>query len=233
MLVHGGGAPSRETWFAQRPLSRHWRLVAPDRPGHGDSPGDRNDFALDADLLVEQVLTESSHVVGYSYGSIGAMIATARVPEVVRSLTIIEPPTPQAAMPTAEVVDFARQLDSRVGARADDPQRVIDWFFPFIGVPLPTPDPFPDWLRRGAEAIDRGISPTRARLPLAELRESGVPMMVVSGAHHRCHEAICDAIAHATGARRERIPGFGHLIPAVGEGFNALLEEFWAAAEAA
>ena len=232
VLVHGGGSPSRETWFAQKPLAERWALIAPDRPGHGDSPGDRNDFALDADLLVEQVLTGSSHLVGYSYGSIGAMLAAARAAELVRSLTVIEPPTPQVAVQTPEVKDFARQLDLRVGARSHDPEALIDWFFPFIGVPLTTPDPFPDWLKRGAEAIDLGITPTRAQLPLAELRDLGLPMMVVSGAHHPCHEAICDAIADATGARRERIPGFGHLVPAAGERFNTLLEEFWTSADA-
>jgi hypothetical protein len=50
--------------------------------------------------------------------------------------------------------------------------------------------------------------------------------MVVSGGHSPAFEAVCDAIAAATGARREVLAGARHSVQQTGEPFNALLEDF-------
>lgn len=50
----------RETWRAQRPLTERWTLVAPDRPGHGQSPPARQDFEPEAALIADQLLDEPS-----------------------------------------------------------------------------------------------------------------------------------------------------------------------------
>lgn len=230
VLIHGAAAPSRETWWAQKPLADRWSLVAVDRFGNGDSPDGRNDFLLDAKLIGEQVLTEPSHVVGYSYGSIAAMIVTARTPELVRSLVVIEPPTPQAGTPSPELAAWAREIDS-FGEPTDDLAGLVGRFFRTAGVPIEVPDPLPAWLEKGAKAFAGWRAPTEARLPLDELRESGVPMIAISGAHSH-YESVCDGITKRTGARREVLVGLNHLIPSLGEPFNKLLEEFWRSVEA-
>lgn len=56
VLVHGGVLGGRETWRAQRPLTERWTLLAPDRPGHGRTPGARQDFESEAQLLADQLL---------------------------------------------------------------------------------------------------------------------------------------------------------------------------------
>ncbi|MGY6655809.1 alpha/beta fold hydrolase [Amycolatopsis sp. TRM77291] len=62
------------------------------RPGHGKSPDGVQDFEVDAELIAGQVLDEPAHLVGLSYGAIVAMLAAARRPEMVRTLTVVEPP---------------------------------------------------------------------------------------------------------------------------------------------
>lgn len=229
VLVHGGVSAGRETWWAQKPLTERWSLIAPDRPGNGASPGTSNDYLLDARLLVDQVLTEPSHLVGYSYGGLGAVVAAAQAPELVRTLTVVEPPAPRAAAPSRAVDAWSGEFDAKVRELKADPARLLAWFFAFIGVDMPVPDPLPDWMEKGARAFDGGRSPADADLPLAEIRASRTPVMVVSGGHDPVLEAICDGIAVATGGRREVVSGARHLVPATGKPFNALLEEFWGA----
>ena len=75
VLVHGGVLGGRETWRAQRPLTERWTLLAPDRPGHGQSPPARQDFEPEAALVADQLLDQPSHLVGHSYGGIVSMYA--------------------------------------------------------------------------------------------------------------------------------------------------------------
>jgi pimeloyl-ACP methyl ester carboxylesterase len=227
VLVHGGAAGSRETWWAQKPLSERWNLVAPDRIGHGDSPAGPNDFVVDAELIADQVLVAPSHVVGYSYGALSAMFVTARAPGLVRSLTLVEPPLPQVAEPSAEVDAWATEFAERVETLSDDLPALMTWFYRFIGVPLEVPDPLPEWLEKGAAAFKGARLPNGAELPLDEIRGLGTPVLVVSGGHHPVQEAICDGLAERLGARRETVAGLGHLVPSAGEPFNRVVEDFW------
>jgi hypothetical protein len=84
----------------------------------------------------------------------------------------------------------------------------------------------PDVLVRGITQLASTRPPDEARLPLAELGAAPFPIMVVSGGHSEANEIICDTIAEATGARREVLPGAGHLVPDLGAPFNSLLSEF-------
>jgi hypothetical protein len=84
----------------------------------------------------------------------------------------------------------------------------------------------PDVLVRGITQLASTRPPDEVRLPLAELGAAPFPIMVVSGGHSEANEIICDTIAEATGARREVLPGAGHLVPDLGARFNSLLSEF-------
>src|SRR5436309_4448991 len=91
VLVHGGSGPHR-TWEMQHELGARWQIVIPSRRGFDGSPAaERQDFENDAaDLLA--LLSPPAHLVGFSYGGLGALIAAGRRPDLVRSLTIIETP---------------------------------------------------------------------------------------------------------------------------------------------
>jgi hypothetical protein len=94
------------------------------------------------------------------------------------------------------------------------------------GVSLPVPEPLPQPMERGTRALAGARPPTEADLPLTRIADAGLRCMVVSGGHHDGYEAICDAITAQTKARRETIPGAGHLVQDTGDPFNRRLEEF-------
>lgn len=231
VLVHGAVLGGREAWRAQRPLTERWTLLAPDRPGHGNSPDARQDFESEAYLIANQLLDEPAHLVGYSYGGIVAMLAAAERPEQVRSLTVVEPPAASVARGDVPVDQWeAKTREVFASASGEDLPGLVGRFFGIAGVPLPVPDPLPETLERGARALIGARPPGEAQIPLDALRAAAFPMLVISGGHHDGYEIVCDAIAESTGADRQVLAGMGHLVPDLGPPFNELLETFMAAA---
>lgn len=226
VLVHGIILGGRYAWLGQRPLSERWTLLAPDRPGHGDTPADGpQDFERDAELVAGQLLDEPTHLVGASYGGIVAALAAARRPAGVRSLTLVEPPAWALVPDDPEVVAYGRHrpLPQDDGA---DPRETLRAVFEYLGIDLPLPDPLPAPLEQGARALVRARHPGEAELPLADLARAGFPSLVVTGGHNHAFEAVGDALAEGLGAERAIVPGAGHLVPDTGAPFNARLEAF-------
>lgn len=224
VLVHGGVLGGRETWRAQRPLTERWTLLAPDRPGHGQSPPARQDFEPEAALVADQLLDEASHLVGLSYGAIVAMYAAALRPENVRSLTILEPPAAGVARGVPAVDAFAAGTRAVIESGLDAVE-ALRRFFPVAGVPVEVPDEPHETLLKGMRQLLGARPPDEADPPLHALRAAGFPMLVVSGGHSEANEIICDTIARETGAERAVCRGRDHLVPEA-PGFNALLERF-------
>ncbi len=226
MLVHGVLLGGREAWRAQRPLTERWTLLAPDRLGHGKSPDGVQDFEVDAGLIAEQLLDEPAHLVGLSYGAIVAMFAAARRPEMVRTLTMVEPPATGVVRGDEVVDEWDAEMRRFLDGPLDDPREVFEAFFPLAGVPLSIPDPVPEPLRRGVRALAGMRPPGDAALPLDALTRAGFPLLAVTGGHRPEYEIIADEIVRRTGARRAVVPGMGHLVPDVGQLFNTRLEAF-------
>ncbi|SFR26060.1 Pimeloyl-ACP methyl ester carboxylesterase [Lentzea waywayandensis] len=224
VLVHGGVLGGRESWRAQRPLTERWTLLAPDRPGHGQSPPARQDFEPEAALVAEQLLDEPSHLVGLSYGGIVSMYAAASRPENVRSLTVIEPPCSGVARGVPAVDEYAAALRDLIGSQVD-PATGLRRFFQVTGVPVEVPDEPHETLVKGMRQLLGARLPDEAEPPLKALRDAGFPILVVSGGHSEAYEAICDTIAQETGAERAVCEGRGHLVPEAPE-FNGVLERF-------
>jgi pimeloyl-ACP methyl ester carboxylesterase len=226
VLIHGGVLGGRYAWRAQKPLAERWTLLAPDRPGHGDSPAARQDFEPEAILVADQLLEDPVDLVGLSYGGIVAMLAAARRPENVRSLTVIEPPATRVARGVPSVDDFDAGMRTVLDDPPDDLAALLDAFFSVIGVPLQAPRPLPEPLANGAAALVGIRPPGEAKLPLAELSRASVRSLVVSGGHMEAYETICDTITDALDAERAVITGMGHLVPDTGDPFNERLERF-------
>src|SRR5690242_17626930 len=92
VFVHGSFGWGEETWAKQRPLADDHRLLLVDRRGFGRSaPDGRVDFERDAGDVAD-LLGDGAHLVGHSYGGVVSLLAAARRPAAVRSLTVIEPP---------------------------------------------------------------------------------------------------------------------------------------------
>jgi pimeloyl-ACP methyl ester carboxylesterase len=226
VLVHGIILGGKYAWVEQRPLAERFTLVAPDRPGHGDTSADgRQDFERDAVLVADQLLDEPSHLVGLSYGAIVAALAAARRPEGVRSLTLGEPPAWALVPDDPEVVAYGARRPIPEDADAD-PRRILEAIFDYLGIDLPLADPLPAPLEQGARALIGLRHPGEAQLPVDELAAADFPKLVVSGGHNHAFEAVADRLAEGLGAERAVIPGAGHLVPSTGAPFNARLEAF-------
>ncbi|WP_431235075.1 alpha/beta fold hydrolase [Mycolicibacterium psychrotolerans] len=94
LLLHGM-AGSSATWRQMiRPLSRRYRVIAPDLPGHGSSDKPRSDYSLGAfavflrDLLDELGVTHAT-VVGQSLGGGIAMQFVYQHPDYCRRLVLM------------------------------------------------------------------------------------------------------------------------------------------------
>jgi pimeloyl-ACP methyl ester carboxylesterase len=82
ILVHGSLATGSEEWEAQQPLAEEgFRLLVVDRRGYGRSPSaEGEDFLRDAEDIAA-LMDGGAHLVGHSYGGLGAMAAAARRPD--------------------------------------------------------------------------------------------------------------------------------------------------------
>jgi len=97
LLVHGSVVNGDATWAAQRPLADRFELVVPNRRGFPPGPEvDRVDYDDEA-VWLDAFLEPGTHLVGHSYGGVIALLAAARRPELLRSLTVVEPPAMRVA----------------------------------------------------------------------------------------------------------------------------------------
>lgn len=226
VLVHGSVLGSRGTWGAQRALADRFELVALDRPGFPPSPPvERIDFEPDA-AWVASLLEPGDHLIGHSYGGVISLLAAAERPDVVGSLTVIEPPATRAALDVPAVAEFAcRGAELWATGPRDDPEAFLRAFLDAVGSEYDPPSPLPPELEQAAQALANERGPWEAEIPLDALAQAPFPTLVVSGAHHPAFDAICDRLEQVLDAERLVLPGYGHAVqrhPA----FNDALADF-------
>jgi pimeloyl-ACP methyl ester carboxylesterase len=94
VLLHGG-LSTNETWGPQMPeFGKQFRVLAPERRGHGHTPDVDGPFSYDAmatDTIgfLEAVVDGPAHLVGWSDGGIIGLIVAMRRPDLVRKLVAI------------------------------------------------------------------------------------------------------------------------------------------------
>ncbi|WP_344953756.1 alpha/beta hydrolase [Actinomadura miaoliensis] len=224
VFVHGvisWGTDDRYGFGAQRPLADSYRLLMVDRRGHGASPDiDRTDYEVDADDIVG-LLTNvpgGAHLVGHSYGGVAAMLAAARRPDLVRSLTLIQP---GALRPAADHPVVAEALRRSRQATAELPPDLSPEDYLRMsteGLGLPMPEPTPERLRATRAAM-RERPCWDADVPLQPLADASWPTLIITGTWEDAPEAYrryagepllaaADFIADRIGAERLRVPGF-------------------------
>lgn len=95
LLLHGGGVTS-DSWYGQiSPLSEHYRVLAPERRGHGrtadvEGPVTPEIMADDMAAFLEALGTGPVHVVGWSDGGSVALHLALRRPDLVSKLVVME-----------------------------------------------------------------------------------------------------------------------------------------------
>jgi pimeloyl-ACP methyl ester carboxylesterase len=230
VLIHGSVVNGDATWAAQQPLAERFELVVPNRRGFPPGPDvDRVDFADEA-VWVEELIEPGTHLVGHSYGGVISLLTAARVPERLRSLTVVEPPAFGLARGVPVVDEFNANFERLNAQGLTDPAEFLSRFLKNVGSATP-PGNFSPALLQGARTLMVERSPAEAEIPLDDLAAAPFPKLVVSGAHNAAFDAVCDVLEQRLGAERAVLPGAGHSVPRVGEPFNALLTAFVERAE--
>jgi pimeloyl-ACP methyl ester carboxylesterase len=222
VLVHGSVAFGLDAWGGQKRLWERFRLVVPTRSGYPPNPPlEHIDFDDQADEIAE-LLEPGDHIVGHSYGGVVSLLAAARRPELLRSLTVIEPPAFAVAEDHPAVQAFVGAFQPDYPR---DPKGYVEFFLPLVGAPMRLPDPLPPAVEAGARAAIAERFPTEAEIPLDELAAAPFPKLVVSGGHHPAFDAVCDVLERELRAERAVVPGAGHAV-ARAPGFNDVLVGF-------
>jgi len=231
IFAHGAtcwGDDPVQGFAAQRPLSDRYRLLVMDRRGHGRSPDGPDpdhpgDYLADADDIVGLLAGQApdgAHLVGHSYGGVSVMLAAARAPELVKSLTMIEPGCYQAA---ADDPTVAAALRANRAARAQLPAGLpVEEYLRAASesVGLPPLEPTPERLRAARSALHERPC-WEAPIPVEELAAASWPKLIITGTwetapplyRERGGEPImaCARVtAERIGARLLQIPGAAH-----------------------
>jgi len=227
VLVHGSLATSQEEWEAQRPLVDEGFLFrAPDRRGYGASPGAAGeDFLADAEEIAD-LLGDGAHLVGHSYGGLGALVAASLRPEATLSLALLEP----AALALGQDHPAGRAFLAGVREVWDDDVPDATWVVQFLKAVGSDPDEFPaDFLAAALPLVPlvrNARPPFSPDLPLDAVASATFPKLVVSGGHSEGFDAVCDDLAAQIGAARAEAAGAGHEVQ-FAPGINDLLLTLW------
>jgi pimeloyl-ACP methyl ester carboxylesterase len=233
VLVHGSVTGGDVTWRAQWPLAERWTLLVVDRPGFDGAPppAGRVDWEVDA-ALVADALPDGAHLVGHSYGGVISLLAAARRPAALGSLTVVEPPAFSVARGDPAVERFVSEAAAHWQDGPDDPEAFLRRFLELVSPSAPPlKAPVGGSLLAGARLLRHERLPFEADIPLDALRRASLPLLAISGGHHPAFEAVCDALARELGAERAVVPGAGHAVPRAGESFNDVLDGFLRRAE--
>jgi pimeloyl-ACP methyl ester carboxylesterase len=204
ILLHGFGA-NKDNWTRiGRYLTPHFRVIAPDLPGFGESTRDPEaDYSIAAQserlhAFARALKIKSFHLAGSSMGGAISGIYAARYPENVKSLWLIAPGGVASADPSQvrSMLDEGRP-NPLIAESVEDYEQLLDFVFvkrPFI------PPPIKRYLAQ--EAIDhyplnRKIYKqihSAADTPPLEVTLSGltIPTLILWGAS--------DRVLHVSGA---------------------------------
>jgi pimeloyl-ACP methyl ester carboxylesterase len=204
--------------------------VAPNRRGFPPGPEVGSVDFEDEAVWLEPFLQRQTHLIGHSYGGVIALLAAARRPELLRSLTVIEPPAFGAARGIPAADEFMERIQDHWTRGPRDPEEFLRGFLTLVGSSTPPGNVSPDLLQ-GARTLMVERPPSEAVIPFDELASAPFPKLVVSGGHSPAFEALCDVLGERLGAERAVLPGAGHSVQRLGEPFNALLTSFVERAE--
>ncbi|MDB5579248.1 MAG: hydrolase [Bradyrhizobium sp.] len=253
VIVHGGvqgglgGGPA--TFDRQRELSeRGWRLRLIERPGFGQSPSrGADDMEADANL-VAKLLDDGAHLVGHSWGGAAALLAASRRPNLVRSLTLVEP----ALFPMI-MTDPALRADPRMQAVGGQMAGLIlrsetpaDYAINFAQALLGPPDDEevkkrvaglksnPELAARvGCAALNGKIAaPDAMRAAADAIATAKIPTLVICGGWSDFFDKVGQVVARFTGGKYVEVSAAHHMVQQVsGDAFNEVLEDFMRSAE--
>ncbi|MBA2253808.1 MAG: alpha/beta hydrolase [Chloroflexi bacterium] len=180
LFVHGAMGHGRDAWRMQLPLADRWRLLIADRAGFGESPGGPQDAEAQADDLAA-LIPGGADVVGHSYGGVIALLLAAQRPDLVRSLTVIEPPALGLVRGDPDVDAFVGRTRVVFENGPSWPEeQALRTFLLAFGLD-PGEVRLSDLDRRDVAATIREPAPWTIPIPLETVAEVGVRTLVVTG----------------------------------------------------
>ena len=145
VLLHGFGADKTNWVRISRYLTPHFRVVAPDLPGFGESTRDPNASYAIADqverihALVHELGLESFHLGGNSMGGQISGTYASRYPDEVKSLWLLAPGGVASAKPSELAALLAKGVNPLTVDSLEGFDRLLDFAFveqPFIPGPI-------------------------------------------------------------------------------------------------
>ena len=127
LLVHGArpsGTSSANTWVPILPgLSKRFRVLAPDRLGHGMTENPKGDYSVTAEMdhlydFIKVMKLEKFHLMGQSTGAYHAARVTLEHPEMVITLILTDSATLSPPIGNVEERRAAIGLGTGAGARS-------------------------------------------------------------------------------------------------------------------
>jgi len=242
VMVHGsvqGSLLTGDRHFAaqERLAARGWKIVVPDRPGHGrsPSPGRPDDGVLDGHW-VAKLLGDGAHLVGHSFGGLVALCAAAERPEAVRSLTLIEPAIHQLAAEDPVVAAFFKRQVA-IFTSGKPPAEILADFSEAAGIPssLRSERSDPEEARRVGESLLTVRFPTIAEMRelVAKVAEAKLPVLIVSGGWNPAFDKSASIVASQIGGRHRIVKSPDHFPQLASDEFNDVLDGFMRDADAA
>jgi len=235
--VHGGAqgtsSAGNRNYRDQEILgSSGWQLIVPDRPGHGESadPGRPDDAVADGEWVAE-LLGDGAHLVGHSFGGLVSLAATAKRPEAVKSLTLIEPALLKVASHTPAVRKMLFGMATAMILPYSAKTKALK-MMKILGIP----DEFAlskDDLENLGSSLKRAKLPSKKQMNawLDIVRERQIPCLVISGSSPG-FQAVGDVSAATAGGAHAISPIDHHFPQWNGAPFNKLLTDFWTQADA-
>ncbi len=219
-----------------------WRAVAIDQRGQFESPGPDDPAAYTVDELAADLLVVATelhgegplHLVGHSFGGLVARAAVLADPGTFTSLTLLASGPAGLTGPRADQLDHLAPLLAAGGVALV--HRTLEERAPTDPPTPPVPAPVREFLARrflaNSAAGLTGMAAAMTGEPdrVAELRATGVPVLVAHGADDDAWTpAAQEDMAHRLGAQHEVVGGAVHS-PAIEQPARTaqLLTGFWA-----
>ena len=223
-----GSPETRDCWRAVRPqLADAFRLIMPDRRGHGDS-GDADAYTLDREIedlcAINEAIDGEVSVFGHSFGGIVALAAATEMP--VDRLVVYEPPMLVGEY-NEELTEQLRTLVSN-GNRQEAMKR---FYQEAAGIPDPEQLPiWPDGVRfELLETIIRERAATEA-VDQTAVCDIDTKTLVVTGERSPPHlrAAVRTVDEQLSRSQRVELDGVGHVgLQTAPERLASAVQEFW------
>ncbi|HZQ34775.1 MAG TPA: alpha/beta fold hydrolase [Dehalococcoidia bacterium] len=231
VLVHGTNAPDPSRfWSRQRPLAARWQLVVLHRRGYGEStaPAVAEPAVHVADIIA--LLGDGAHLVGHSYGGTLALLVAAQAPELLHSLTLIEPAAMTIARGHAAVEHAITRLQRLYAAQT--PEALFQAMLEEFGLPPRDDLVLSPTQRRALASTMLEPRPWTVATPIEALVRIAFPVLLMTGGWAPGFDAIAEVIQTRLRVEHAVIAGRGHDVQATGEPFNQRLAAFLTQAEA-